>query len=257
MKDQYFGDKTDYIKHSILRIFASKNLKLGLHWMWTPDDQTNDGNKISYLNNPGLWKHYDPELFDLLSKHVFLNDRRLKVLVENNMIPNSTHWFSESIDTTSHRKRDIDAFLNILNSESLVFMDPDNGLSVKSVKPESKKSCKYLFDDEVKKVWEAGHSLMIYQHFPRVQRNIYIAQQHKRLVSVVKNAKLGALVTGSVVFLLLFQKIHQSNFDDAIHQIAYHWNPHVTVQYSNTLNDWIPIAIKPKSQIQMDLFYAD
>ncbi len=43
MKDQYFGDLNDYMKYAILREFEMAGLRLALHWMWTPNDRSNDG----------------------------------------------------------------------------------------------------------------------------------------------------------------------------------------------------------------------
>jgi len=67
----------------------------------------------------------------------------------------------------------------------LVFFDPDMGLEVS--KPRRRKlSCQYLYWDELQATFDAGSSVLIYQHFPRQKRDEYIpgiAQQLKALLS--------------------------------------------------------------------------
>ena len=46
----------------------------------------------------------------------------------------------------------------LFENVNLVFMDPDNGLLVKSVKKHSARSVKYAFYDEVKNYIDAGKS---------------------------------------------------------------------------------------------------
>jgi hypothetical protein len=79
MKNQYFGDKTDYIKYGILRSLASTDAGLGVHWTLTQDDSSSDGSRIKYLNAPAQWRHYDPEVFDALAQSVSTNERSLRL----------------------------------------------------------------------------------------------------------------------------------------------------------------------------------
>ena len=66
MKVQYFGDVNDYLKFALLRALARGGLKIGVVWMFTPDDERPDGNNRAYVRQPDKWRSFDPELFDAL-----------------------------------------------------------------------------------------------------------------------------------------------------------------------------------------------
>ena len=69
MKDQYFGDISDYRKYGILRALRSKiQGTLLVAWMLTPDDGSPDGKFRSYLEDAATWKCYGPELFVSLGR---------------------------------------------------------------------------------------------------------------------------------------------------------------------------------------------
>jgi hypothetical protein len=83
-----------------------------------------------------------------------------------------------------------------------VFFDPDNGLEV-SLPKGRKNSSKYLYLDEAAAFYEAGKSLLIYQHFPRVERKAFLASCTDRLRGVAPGCAVWAFTTSHVVFLLL------------------------------------------------------
>lgn len=56
----------------------------------------------------------------------------------------------------------------------LVFMDPDNGLLVKSVGKESARSVKYAFYEEAKDYIDSGKSVLVYNHWCRKPEHIYL-----------------------------------------------------------------------------------
>ena len=72
MKHQYFGDINDYRKYGVIRGLTDVgNVRLAVCWMLTPDAAGNvDGRKLSYLDNPKVYRHHDPQLFDLLHREV-------------------------------------------------------------------------------------------------------------------------------------------------------------------------------------------
>jgi hypothetical protein len=49
----------------------------------------------------------------------------------------------------------------------VVFLDPDNGIEVRSVPRRAPKAGKYVFWDEIEALWARGHSLLIYHHLNR------------------------------------------------------------------------------------------
>jgi hypothetical protein len=63
----------------------------------------------------------------------------------------------------------------------LVFMDPDNGLLVKSVGRRSVKSVKYTFYEEVKDYIDSGKSVLVYNHRCRKPERKYFDDIEDRL----------------------------------------------------------------------------
>ena len=55
----------------------------------------------------------------------------------------------------------------------IVFLDPDNGLNVKSVKPGSPKSPKYVWLHEASDYIASGKSVIFYNHRPRKKAEAY------------------------------------------------------------------------------------
>ncbi|MGZ8453788.1 MAG: hypothetical protein ACXWZE_17040, partial [Candidatus Binatia bacterium] len=69
MKNQYFGEVNDFRKYGLLRTLQrASGLTVGLCWFLTVDDGAGDGELRNYLNHPGRWRHYDPELYDKLQR---------------------------------------------------------------------------------------------------------------------------------------------------------------------------------------------
>lgn len=227
MKDQYFGDRTDYIKHGILRLVSSRLGRLGIHWAWTPDDGSSDGSRTSYLRAASEWRHYDPELFDELHHAVTSGDRRLKRLEERQTIPNAYHVFSEWQVCATKRRSTIDELLGQAMPGELVFLDPDNGLEVSSVPEGSRMSYKYVYFDEVAYVWSSGVSVCVYQHFPRVKREPYVQKRLVQLREHCAHGRFAAIITSRVAFLCAFQEQSADAVLAAIKDAVSHWSPHV------------------------------
>ncbi len=121
------------------------------------------------------------------------------------------------------------ALLRLADAD-LVFFDPDNGLEVPSVPAGRRGSDKYLYWDEVERAWAAGHSLLVYQHFPRVARPAYNA----RLLAALRE-RTGAPVTGSfttshVVFLLAARREHAPALRAGAAAVARSWQGEIEVR---------------------------
>ena len=67
MKVQYFGDVNDYRKFALLRLLSEAGgFRIGVCWMLTEADGSGHGAKRGYLDQPEIWRRYDPPLFDAL-----------------------------------------------------------------------------------------------------------------------------------------------------------------------------------------------
>ena len=57
-----------------------------------PDESHNrDGRHICYLHRPDQWRHYDPELFDVLAQIVSTDQRDIRALEAAGLLPGAIH----------------------------------------------------------------------------------------------------------------------------------------------------------------------
>jgi len=204
VKHQYVGDINDYRKYALLRALAQGGAnRIGVCWMLTPDDGGNDGRGLSYLDKPERYRHFDPELFDVLRDSASEPDtRRLDVIEESKVLPGASYFNEDLPDTLSERRSFMDRCLRSFRKAHLVFFDPDNGLEV-TLPRGRKNSSKYLYLDEVAAFYEAGKSLLIYQHFPRIERGSFVERRSGQLREVAPGSAVWTFTTAHVVFFLL------------------------------------------------------
>lgn len=215
MKEQYVGDVNDYRKYALLRLLGRSGLKLGVCWMLTPDDGRTDGNKLRYLDQATHQRH-DPELFALLRRVKDEPDARRLILIESSdLLHNAVFDNSIVDDQLAARQLWFRQAMHMLADCDLVFFDPDNGLDVVSKAKGTKNSSKFLYRDEVATTYAAGHSVLIYQHFPREERTSFITRIAKGLRPSAANAEIWAFRTPHVVFMLLIQPRHRADLTTA------------------------------------------
>jgi hypothetical protein len=203
MKEQYVGDISDYRKYALLRaLSASGEVRIGVCWMLTPPDGSSDGSKLAYLKQPDRYRSHDPELFDLLASVASEPDqRRLLTIEASSVIPDARYFDALIPDAAVERGSAMAECQRQFVDCDLVFFDPDNGLEIPSLPKGRKNSSKFLYLDELATFYAAGHSLLVYQHFPRVEREQFIAGCASRFRSIAPNASLWAYRTKHVVFL--------------------------------------------------------
>jgi hypothetical protein len=105
MKNQYFGDKKDYLKYGLLRILADAGqLSIGICWMLTQDDGRTDGQFIRYLREPRKWRAFDPGLFDHLHQAVIVDGTRSVQFIQGERImPRTAFWDKLLGDSSEER----------------------------------------------------------------------------------------------------------------------------------------------------------
>ena len=179
MKNQYFGDINDYRKYGLLRTLAGGGkLRTTICWMLTPDDQRTDGLLISYLEDPAQWRHFDPELFDILKSCISQPNNRSVDWAEANQVIPAANYYSKILPSQKNeRQQYFNELWEVATGQDLVFFDPDNGIEVKSVPPGTKHSNKYIYWNELADAFARGHSILVYQHFIRLKREIFIRQK--------------------------------------------------------------------------------
>lgn len=223
MKHQYFGDENDYRKYGLLRALTRNGeLCLGVCWMLTPDDGRSDGRFISYLQNSSYRRH-DPELFDALSR-AMASGRRHLGHVESEQMLRGAHFFEEIFpDAAGPRDAVFRRALKALSGTNLIFFDPDNGLEVASKPRGRRDSSKFLFWAEVAATYKGGHSILIYQHFPREERTAYTQRLAAALAEETGASQVVSLSTSRVLFLLAGQGAHQAALSRGLEALARNW----------------------------------
>lgn len=205
VKDQYVGDINDYRKYALLRALSSGGTsRIGVCWMLTPSDGRTDGGKLAYLQQPERHRHVDPELFDILAHAAAKPDRRrLATIEDSGAIPGAVYHNDLLPDDLASRHAFMGRCAYEFRDVDLIFFDPDNGLEVPSLSKGRKNSSKYLYMDEAAAFYGSGKSLLIYQHFPRVERAVFLGRCAERLRTAAPGAALWAFTIAHVVFLLL------------------------------------------------------
>ncbi|PKO11649.1 MAG: hypothetical protein CVU39_28175 [Chloroflexi bacterium HGW-Chloroflexi-10] len=225
MKNQYFGDINDYRKYHLLRLLTGEGgLTLGICWMLTQDDGRTDGKFIQYLKTPETRRTYDPPLYDFLQQTLLIEKTRAVQAIQSSSIITATWWDRLLLDDSTARKIYFADMYQAFTGQDLLFFDPDNGIEVKSRPPGKKDSSKYIYWHELRSAWFKNFSLLVYQHFPRVNRRDFL----ERMVCQIKEKLPGSVIecfqTSYMVYFLVVQPRHQEEIKNCIHRINQAWN---------------------------------
>jgi len=229
MKNQYVGDINDYKKYTLIEIISNAlNKKVLIAWMLTGGDGTTQGNKLSYLENKKNERQFNPDLFNKLNS-IVMGKRGIDEV--QRVLGDKYSFYSTFLkDNKADRTEYFDGLLNEIEKIGLVFFDPDNGIEVKSVKCGNKNSSKYLYWDEIKQFTDKEKDLLIYQHFPRKERETFIEELTLKLYEKTKTKmKVLPIVTENVLFLLVTKEGHK------IDEINSKWNERILVLKKNKI----------------------
>ena len=210
MKNQYFGDINDYRKYGLLHCLSGGlGLRVGVCWMLTDPDGSADGKWIRYLRQPERYRALDPVLYDRLRGLLLPGVERTVTWARQwRLVPGARYF--EPVLSNDVRERDayFESARKALRDCPLHFFDPDNGIEVPSVRPGRRGSAKYLYWSEIEAAYAAGHSLVIYQHFPRVERAPFVDRLVRQLRGRLLESRVAAYRTARVVFFLALRPEH-------------------------------------------------
>lgn len=221
MKNQYTGDIGDYTKLGILRWLEKVGFSIGLNWYITPDEPKHsktftDGKHTKFLeydcDTP------DIDLFCALQKIGLSQNRSVARLERAKLFENTLFW-NKILEGKSRDKWHLEA-IKKLGKQDVIFLDPDNGLEVKSTKPYSKNGNKYTTYKEVADYYAKGSTVIIYNHRDRKPENEYLKRFYQfKNMEETKNAKMFYLRASRYSvrdYLFLVQERHFSDLERAI-----------------------------------------
>lgn len=232
MKNQYFGDINDYRKYGLLRYLSKKGaITTAVCWMLTPDTPGNaDGQILTYLKKPDQFRSHDPELFDLLHHKVIVRGvRNVHTAILAKILPGA--WFNSDIVNDDVQKRGayFTDFLHRAYGAELVFFDPDNGMEIASTPYGAKNSSKYLYWRELEETWRRGHSIIVYQHFPRVERTVFTTNIATQMKVVTGVQAVYVFATSNVAFFLLLQPVQEKEVSPLGASLAKLWSTQISL----------------------------
>jgi hypothetical protein len=235
MKHQYVGDERDYFKYSILRAFVAAGLTVLVDWMLTPDDGSRDGRRLGYVSARG-WRDHDPELHDWLADFVASPEKRNVAAVVASGVLNGVEFFDEPVpQNVAQRAERLTHLRTAATGHDTIFLDPDNGIEVPSVKPRNPKYAKYVSLVELQSLAKDGHSLIVYQHVPRFeQREEFTKSRLRLLETVFARHTLRALVTSDVVFLIVGMLDHDLRISAAMSELQQKWTTRIRLLDADT-----------------------
>jgi hypothetical protein len=226
MKNQYFGDINDYRKYGLLRALQSTgDGSLLVAWMLTPDDGGQDGGFRSYLEDRPILANGDLDLFVGLAELLRSPSQRSVSLIERSgLLPRTRYHTAVVPDGRSERNGWRKDLLRAASGVDLVFLDPDNGIEVPSKPVGRKGSSKYVTWREIRSLWKAGCSLLIYQHYRREKRQAFTQRIVSELGRHTGARFTEAFRTPHVLFLLAAQDRHAERFREVVPLLSERWS---------------------------------
>ena len=160
--------------------------------------------------------------------------RSVSTLENSDLIPNAIYYreiLKPGSDKSFIRSEWYRNSLETLSESDIIFCDPNNGLIVKSVSQKSTKSDKYILPDELVSYYQAGKSIVFYNHRCREQEQVYL-QRFQTLKQ--KDELVGAewrglkFVRGTIRdYIFILQNQHLAAVDIAINNMMKtNWHKH-------------------------------
>ncbi len=190
MQDRYAGDVGDYGKIGLLRCLGKQGFNIGINWYLVPtlDAEKNADGTVKQDDGKHLIpediKKCDPKLAKTLTGIACSQNRSVSALQNADLVPGAVYYDELlAVDTRAewHKKA-----LEKFRDSDLVFLDPDNGMLVKSVGKKSARSVKYAFYEEIKDYIDNGKSVLVYNHRSRKPEVEYFDEIEDNLQERVK-----------------------------------------------------------------------
>ena len=255
MQNRYVGDIGDYLKLGILRAL-SPGYRLGVAWWLFPYEAHNgDGRHIGYLNHPEQWRHFDPDLFDILVDVVSSGQRNLRALEASDILPGAI-FAGEVIpsDGPLAQRQQVrhEWFVRMkdsLTEADLLFVDPDNGLEPAGYSHGSAKAGKSVLLSELHELARPGRWLIVYHHHSRRKGGhqceiVYWAERLRATGFATVDALRARPHSPRVYFLLNAPPDVRRRAE----QISLNWQGWITWHPDNSIGRGGTLAAEPRPQ---------
>jgi len=173
MQNKYVADVGDYGKYALLKALCAQEIRCLVIWYLTDEDPENtDGKFREYLDDEEFRKA-EPRIFDHLKEiSNSIDSRNVGVVKRRGILPPKTAVYEDKLSYSNVSLRDrkplrdkwFATAVEKAKKADLVFLDPDNGLEIKSRGPYSKRGTKYATAEEVKVFLAEEKSVVLYQH---------------------------------------------------------------------------------------------
>ncbi len=226
MKNQYFGDVKDYLTYGLLRTLQQvSGLRIGVAWMLTPDSANGQGELRSYLNQPQDWQAHDPQLFASLQRvPAYAHGRNVGLAGQLGLIPDALYYAENLPPGAAARQTYFQGLFQVLQTCPLLFFDPDNGLETKTTPRAAQRSIQHIYWSEaVEAFHQHGHSLLIFQHFPRRSREAYLEERAQEFAARLGVERIDWFQTAQVVFFLAARPEHAAALQAAPEAVQAQW----------------------------------
>ena len=165
-------------------------------------------------------------MHSILEKIGLSKKRSVARLERAKLFKNALFW-NKNLETKNRNEWHLKA-LKKLENQDVIFLDPDNGLEVKSTKPCSKNGNKYTTYKEAADYYSHGATVIIYNHRDRKPEREYIKRFYRfKDIEETKNTKMFYLRASRYSvrdYLFLVQERHFSDLEMAINNfLATEW----------------------------------
>lgn len=218
MKNQYFGDINDFRKYIILSAISQQTgFPICFVWMLTPNDGSPDGEKREYLDFSAQWRPLNRAMFDFLEKHNVPPDQRSVAVMQQAPGFRDATFVNAMLSRNPLEQAAYFAQVrDVAGPKDVLFFDPDNGSEAPSVPRCHRKSNKHLYWQDLCPLYAAGHSVIIYQHFPHITHNTFTRQTMQALETRLKPSTAFSIRTTHVLFLVAAQPAHAGKIHAAL-----------------------------------------
>ena len=161
MQDRFVGDIGDFGKYGLLRALtgihpgAEPRLSLGVVWY------LNSRKNTDYLSKGEAYEKCDPKLFASIAKIIGREQERetlLNMIDKSRILGDNVAFYQEPIPNKAHREQWLRGALVCTEGKSVVFLDPDNGISLNEWSVEHVNIC------EIRPFVKRGQTVIIYHH---------------------------------------------------------------------------------------------